>query len=99
VNYVDTIQITIQIKCCCSKGGHTHAYEIVCRGYCADKKESSLRWESMGDYAGMDFRIRCTTCDHQVWIPRVKLEKSIKKVILSNKPEEGQPESLAAEQE
>lgn len=30
---------------------------------------------------GMDFRIRCTTCDHQVWIPRVKLEKSIKKVI------------------
>ena len=37
---------------------------------------------------GMDFRIRCTTCDHQVWIPRVKLEKSIKKVISSNAPEE-----------
>ncbi|MBO5301376.1 MAG: DUF951 domain-containing protein, partial [Peptococcaceae bacterium] len=32
---------------------------------------------------GMDFRIRCTTCDHQSWIPRVKLEKSIKKVISS----------------
>ncbi|MFR6290402.1 MAG: DUF951 domain-containing protein [Peptococcaceae bacterium] len=55
------------------------------------------QWEIMR--VGMDFRIRCTTCDHQVWIPRVKLEKSIKKVILSNKPEEGQPESLAAEQE
>ena len=36
---------------------------------------------------GMDFRIRCTTCDHQVWIPRVKLEKSIKKVLVSHAPE------------
>ena len=39
------------------------------------------QWEIMR--VGMDFRIRCTTCDHQVWIPRVKLEKSIKKVISS----------------
>ena len=37
------------------------------------------QWEIMR--VGMDFRIRCTTCDHQVWIPRVKLEKSIKKII------------------
>ena len=39
------------------------------------------QWEIMR--VGMDFRIRCTTCAHQVWIPRVKLEKSIKKVISS----------------
>jgi len=39
------------------------------------------QWEIMR--VGMDFRIRCTTCDHQTWIPRVKLEKSIKKVISS----------------
>ena len=39
------------------------------------------QWEIMR--VGMDFRIRCTTCDHQVWFPRVKLEKSIKKVISS----------------
>ena len=39
------------------------------------------QWEIMR--VGMDFRIRCTTCDLQVWIPRVKLEKSIKKVISS----------------
>lgn len=31
--------------------------------------------------AGMDFRIRCTKCDAQVWIARAKLEKRIKKVI------------------
>lgn len=31
--------------------------------------------------AGMDFRIRCTKCDAQVWITRAKLEKRIKKVI------------------
>lgn len=30
---------------------------------------------------GMDFRIRCRTCGTQVWIPRVKLEKRIKRVI------------------
>lgn len=29
---------------------------------------------------GMDFRIRCLGCDKQVWIPRVKLEKRIKKI-------------------
>ena len=30
---------------------------------------------------GMDFRIRCTGCGHEAWIPRAKLEKSIKKVL------------------
>lgn len=50
------------------------------------------QWEIMR--VGMDFRIRCTTCDHQVWIPRVKLEKSIKKVLLSN-----EPQPAASEQE
>lgn len=29
---------------------------------------------------GMDFRIRCTGCDKQIWITRVKLEKRIKKI-------------------
>jgi hypothetical protein len=29
---------------------------------------------------GMDFRIRCLGCGHEAWIPRQKLEKSIKKV-------------------
>ena len=36
---------------------------------------------------GMDFRIRCLKCDHQAWIPRTKLEKSIKKVLKSQSPE------------
>lgn len=30
---------------------------------------------------GMDFRIRCTGCGHEAWIPHAKLEKSIKKVL------------------
>ena len=30
---------------------------------------------------GMDFRIRCLGCGHEAWIPRVKLEKSTKKII------------------
>lgn len=31
--------------------------------------------------AGMDFRIRCVKCEREVMVPRVKIEKSIKKVI------------------
>lgn len=29
---------------------------------------------------GMDFRIKCIKCGKQIWIPRVKLEKRIKKI-------------------
>ena len=31
--------------------------------------------------AGMDFRVRCTNCDREVMVPRVKIEKNIKKVL------------------
>ena len=30
---------------------------------------------------GMDFRIRCNGCGHEVMLPRAKIEKNIKKVI------------------
>ncbi|MBC8536525.1 DUF951 family protein [Feifania hominis] len=30
--------------------------------------------------AGMDFRIRCETCGHELMLPRKKLEKSIRTV-------------------
>ncbi len=36
------------------------------------------QWEIVR--TGMDFRIKCLGCGHQVMIPRPKLEKSIKKV-------------------
>lgn len=29
---------------------------------------------------GMDFRLVCCKCGHQVWLPRTKLEKSIRQV-------------------
>ena len=31
--------------------------------------------------AGMDFRIRCITCSHEVMLSRSNLERSIKKII------------------
>ncbi len=37
------------------------------------------QWEILR--AGMDFKIKCCKCGHQVMLPRVKLEKSIKKII------------------
>lgn len=32
---------------------------------------------------GMDFKIRCQKCGHEVMVPRLKAEKNIKKVIRS----------------
>lgn len=34
---------------------------------------------------GMDFRIRCENCGHEVMVPRVKAEKSIKKIVREEK--------------
>jgi len=31
--------------------------------------------------SGADFVIKCEKCNHQIWIPRGKLEKSIKEII------------------
>ncbi len=31
--------------------------------------------------SGMDFRIRCESCGHEVMVPRVKAEKNIRKII------------------
>lgn len=31
--------------------------------------------------SGMDFKIRCTKCGHEVMVPRLKCEKNIKKII------------------
>jgi hypothetical protein len=44
---------------------------------CGEKKFLVLR-------AGMDFRIRCVKCEREVMVPRVKIEKNIKKVIREN---------------
>lgn len=30
---------------------------------------------------GMDFRLRCTACGREVMVPRVKIEKNIKKIV------------------
>ena len=38
---------------------------------------------------GMDFRIRCTGCGREIMLPRVKIEKNIKKVIKAA-PAEGE---------
>ena len=38
--------------------------------------------------SGMDFKIRCTTCGHEVMLPRLKCEKNIKKIIRENTGDE-----------
>lgn len=39
----------------------------------------SLDWKVMR--TGMDFRIQCLGCQHQAWIPRVKLERNLKEIL------------------
>ena len=38
--------------------------------------------------SGMDFRIRCTKCGREVMVPRLKVEKNIKKIIRDEQGEE-----------
>ncbi len=35
---------------------------------------------------GMDFRLRCTGCGHEIMIPRVKAEKGIRKIHRAEEP-------------
>ena len=37
--------------------------------------------------SGMDFKIRCTGCGHEVMVPRVKKKKNIKKIIRQEQDE------------
>ena len=41
--------------------------------------------------SGMDFRIKCITCGHEVMVPRAKAEKNIKSITRdSDKTEKGE---------
>ena len=31
--------------------------------------------------SGIDFKLKCTGCGHEVMVPRIKAEKNIKKII------------------
>lgn len=41
---------------------------------CGGKRFAVLR-------SGMDFKLRCETCGHEVMVPRAKAEKNIKKIL------------------
>lgn len=38
--------------------------------------------------SGMDFKIKCEKCGHEVMLPRVKAEKNIKKIIRESQNDE-----------
>ncbi|MCI9272462.1 MAG: DUF951 domain-containing protein [Clostridiales bacterium] len=48
---------------------------------CGNKRFLVLR-------SGMDFKLRCIQCGHEIMIPRVKAEKNIKKIIRENSNDE-----------
>lgn len=41
----------------------------------------SKQWQVLR--VGMDFRLRCMGCQHEIMVPRNKIEKNIRKVIRS----------------
>lgn len=43
-------------------------------------------WEILR--VGADFRIKCTTCERQVWLPRREVERRITKVVSQVSPQE-----------
>ena len=48
---------------------------------CGDKRWLVLR-------TGMDFRLRCLGCGHEVMLPRAKAEKGNKKIVEREEPHE-----------
>ncbi len=48
---------------------------------CGSKQWLALR-------VGMDFKLRCLGCGHEVMLPRVKAEKNIKKILRGATEEE-----------
>lgn len=53
------------------------------------KKEhpcGSRRWQVLR--VGMDFRLRCAGCGHELMIPRAKAEKSVKKIMRTEEESE-----------
>ena len=46
----------------------------------------SKEWEVLR--VGMDFRLKCKGCEHQVMIARKQLEKSIRQILSKEKKEE-----------
>lgn len=42
------------------------------------------RWEVLR--TGMDFRLRCLGCGHEVMLPRAKAEKNIRQVLRGGEP-------------
>ena len=46
----------------------------------------SRRWEVLR--VGMDFKMRCQGCGHEVMLPRSKAEKNIRKVLRDGAPVE-----------
>lgn len=54
------------------------------------KKEhpcGSKRWQVLR--VGMDFKLRCQGCGHEVMLPRSKAEKNIRKIFRDGQPVEG----------
>ena len=43
----------------------------------------SAQWEVLR--IGMDFRMKCLGCGHEIMVPRLKTEKNIKKVLRDGK--------------
>ena len=46
---------------------------------CGDNRFEVLR-------SGIDFRLRCKKCGREVMVPRIKIEKNIKKIIREESP-------------
>jgi hypothetical protein len=48
-------------------------------------------WEILR--VGADFRILCTTCQRQVWLPRREVERRITKIVSTSEPTEQSTQS------
>ncbi len=48
---------------------------------CGSKRFEVLR-------IGMDFRLRCIGCDHEMLLPRLRVEKNIRRITRADQPDQ-----------
>ncbi len=49
----------------------------------------SKEWQVLR--VGMDFKLRCRGCGHELMLPRVKVEKSIRKILRNEEQKDREP--------
>lgn len=79
---VDSLSFYVTFGCELDTVGRRQSMNLLVGDIIKMKKPhpcGSKEWELLR--VGMDFRMKCTGCEHQVMLPRVQVEKNIRGIV------------------